>query len=156
MLILSMQNQFSEGKHVFSCIKGMSKRKNKPCTQARPLDIRTLIQNPRVPNKYELTIEKIKRLKVGDTTKFKEPIFWYNNVINAWCISGGTRYDSFWIGFYDNGSFKFTISCYEDMCWYNFKEFYKIEEIEIIDDFLVQEKFLETINHLIDEGILVF
>lgn len=41
------------------------------------------------------------------------------------------------------------------MCWYDFKEFYKIEEIEIIDDFLVQEMFLEKINYLIDEGILI-
>ena len=31
----------------------------------------------------------------------------------------------------------------------------KIEEIEIIDDFLVQEMFLEKINYLIDEGILI-
>ena len=130
------------------------KNNNKHYTQANSRDIRTLVQNPRVPNKHELTIEKIKNLKVGDTTKFKEPVFWRNNVVNAWCISGGTRYNSFWIGFYDNGTFKFTLSCFEDMCWYDFKEFYKIEEIEIIDDFLIQEMFLEKINYLIDEGIL--
>ena len=132
-----------------------TQKKNTHYTQVRTLDIRTLVQNPRVPNKHELTIEKIKNLKVGDTTKFKEPVFWRNNVVNAWCISGGTRYNSFWIGFYDNGTFKFTLSCFEDMCWYDFKEFYKIEEIEIIDDFLVQEMFLEKINYLIDEGILI-
>lgn len=134
----------------------MSKKKKKPNTPTIKLDLPTLIQNPRVPNKYKLTIEKVKNLKVGNTSKIGEPLFWRNNIVNAWCISGGTRCDSFWIGFYDNGSFKFTISCYEDMCWYNFKEFYKIEEIEIIDDFLVQEKFLEKINYLIDEGILIF
>ena len=134
----------------------MSKKKKTHYSKTQNIDIRTLVQNPRVPNKYDLTIEKIKNLKVNDTSKFGEPIFWRNDVVNAWCISGGTRYNSYWIGFYDNGTFRFTISCYEDMCWYNFKEFYKIEEIEIIDDFLVQEMFLEKINYLIDEGILIF
>lgn len=140
------------------------KKKKKRYAKIQSIDIDTLIKNPRVPNKYELTIEKIKSLKVGDITKFKEPTFWRNNIVNAWCISYGTEKDSgnmlspdsFWIGFYDNGDFKFYFTSYGDMCGYDFEEFYNPNEIEIIDDFLVQEKFLEKINLLIDEGILIF
>lgn len=165
MLIFLIQFYSLERKHVFSCIKAMSKKKKKMrYALTQNLNITTLIKNPRIPNKYELTIEKIKNLKIGDTSKIREPLFLRNSIVNAWCISYGTGKDSgnmfspnyFWIGFYDDGSFKFNFTCYGDMCTYEFKEFYKIEEIEILDDFLIQEKFLEKINHLIDEGILIF
>lgn len=41
------------------------------------------------------------------------------------------------------------------MCGYNFKKFYDEKEIENEIDLQTQEKLLDTINHLIDEGILV-
>lgn len=142
----------------------MSKKKKKKWyTKNTTIDIDTLIKNPRIQNKYDLTIPKIKNLKIGDTSKICTPLFWRNNVVNAWCISyesdqdsgNNLSYDSFWIGFYDNGNFEFYFTSYGDMCGYDFEEFYNPHEIEIIDDFLVQEKFLEKINLLIAEGILV-
>lgn len=133
--------------------KKKSKKKMYKCTSKQ--DISALLKNPRVPNKYNLTISKIKSLKIGDTSKICSPLFWRNNVVNAWCISFGTHEDSFWIGFYDNGSFEFNFTSYEGMTSYEFEEFYNREEIEIVDDFIIQEKFLETINHLIDEKILI-
>lgn len=143
----------------------MSKKKKKKFyAKTQIYDINTLIKNPRVPNKYNLTVEKVKNLKINDSTKICTPLFWRNDVINAWCISyesdqdSGNKlsYDSFWIGFYDNGDFKFYFTSYGDMCGYDFEEFYNPHEIEIIDDFLVQEKFLEKINLLLDEKILTF
>lgn len=41
------------------------------------------MRKPKVENKYNLTMKKIKKLKVGDEFKIKEPLFWRNNVINA-------------------------------------------------------------------------
>lgn len=124
---------------------------------------------PKVENKYNLTISKIKKLKVGDRNKICEPLFWRNNVINAWCISGsaGSAKDrefatdnEFWIGIYDidaksyAGKFRFTFSTYGGMCGYNFNKFFEPSDIENDLDLEIQEKFLNTINNLIDKGIL--
>ena len=124
---------------------------------------------PRVENKYNLNIKDCKKLIIADRTKVKEPLFWRNNVINAWCISGsagtaadmqfGTN-DSFWIGIYDEdanayaGKFKFYFTSYGDMCGYDFSEFYQQNDIKNANDLHIQEMFLEKINILIDEGIL--
>lgn len=129
------------------------------------------MRKPKIKNKYNLTIKDIKHLKIGDRTKFHEPEFWYNNVVNAWCISGDTAknsadleyltYDEFWIGFYDEtakscaGKFEISFDSYGGMCGYNFNEFYRSQDIENIDDLEIQEKFLEKINWLIDEGVLI-
>ena len=68
------------------------------------------MRSPKVKNKYNLTMKKINKLKVGDESKIKEPLFWRNNVINAWCINRiiGTDDDvkygtdnDIWIGIYD-------------------------------------------------------
>ena len=40
------------------------------------------MRKPKVENKYNLTMKKIKKLKVGDESQIKEPLFWRNNVIN--------------------------------------------------------------------------
>ena len=39
-------------------------------------------------NKYDLDMKKVRKLRVGDESKIHKPLFWRNDVINAWCISG--------------------------------------------------------------------
>lgn len=126
------------------------------------------MRKPKVKNKYNLTMKNINNLKVGDELKINEPLFWRNNVVSAWCISKdiGTDADkrygtdnSFWIGIYDEPYYgkRFHVKCYSfgGMCGYNFKKFYDEKEIENEIDLQTQEELLDTINHLIDEGILV-
>lgn len=128
------------------------------------------MRKPKVKNKYKLDIKTIKKLAVANRDEIKEPLFWRNEVISAWCISGsaGTKEDEefctndeFWIGIYDvnapsyAGKFRFTFSSYGGMCGYNFDNFFDSSEIENINDLEIQEKFLSTINLLIDKKILV-
>lgn len=129
------------------------------------------MRKPKVPNKYNLTPEKIRKLKY-DRSKIGKPVFWRNNVIDAWCITTDTAkngadytygtYDSFWLGIYDDnaehfaGKLRFWFDSYGGMCDYNFTKFYK--ESEILDemDLEIQEKALEIFNQLIDDGVLYF
>ena len=119
---------------------------------------------PSIKNRYKLSISSIKKLQIGDRSKICEPLFWYNNVINAWCIcdSVGKYEDAeFWLGIYDEdapsykGKFRFNFSTYMGMCSYTFEKFYDKTEIENNYDWQIQEKFLGVINKLLDEGILV-
>lgn len=129
-----------------------------------------LHRKPIVPNKYKLNIAKIKKLKVGNRELICEPLFWRNNVISAWCISGssGTEADhrfgtdnGYWIGIYDDdakayaGKFRIDFSSYGGMCGYNFTSFYQPKDIENENDLKIQELFLEKINYLIDNGVLI-
>ena len=129
-----------------------------------------LLRKPRVENKYNLNINKIKKLKIGDRSNISEPLFWRNNVINAWCISGSSGTDAdhrfgtddgYWIGIYDEnaksyaGKFRFNFTSYGGMCSYNFTSFYRSKDIENENDLRIQELFLEKINYLIDNGILI-
>ena len=129
------------------------------------------MRKPKVKNKYNLTVQDLKRLRVGNREKISDPLFWRNNVINAWCISQTTiknrrddefgTYDEFWIGVYDEdaksyaGKIRVTFSSYGGMCHYNFKKFFDFSEIENEMDLEIQEKFITTINQLLDEQILV-
>lgn len=129
------------------------------------------MRKPKVKNKYNLTVQDLKRLRVGNREKILDPLFWRNNVINAWCISQTTiknrrddefgTYDEFWIGVYDEdaksyaGKIRVTFSSYGGMCHYNFKKFFDFSEIENEMDLEIQEKFITTINQLLDEQILV-
>lgn len=125
---------------------------------------------PKVKNVYNLTISKIKKLKVGNRSGICEPIFWRNDVIQAWCISavfGGKEAlaacdeDSYWLGIYDEDAkaykskFRFYFTSYGGMCGYEFEKFFKPEDIENEMDLELQEGFLAKINELIDLGILV-
>lgn len=128
------------------------------------------MRKPRIENKYNLTMKDCKHLVVKNRNKICEPLFWRNNAIDAWCLSGSTArnskdveyccYNDFWIGIYDDdakayaGKVRVTFSSYGGMCSYNFKNFYDYKEIENEDDLRVQEMFLETINMLLDEGVL--
>ena len=128
------------------------------------------MRNPKVENKYGLTISKAKKLKIGNRDEIKAPLFWRNNAISAWCISGvtGTKRDmqfatndEFWIGIYDidapsyAGEFRFTFNSYGGMCGYEFENFFDESEIENENDLSIQEKFISIINELIDKQILL-
>ena len=125
------------------------------------------MRKPKVENKYNLKPKDIERAIILDYEKLKQPPFWRNNIVQAWCLSGGSgrgyygsHMDSYWIGFYDNnakaysGKIRLSCSAYEDMCNYNFKKFFDYNEIENEVDLELQEKLLSRINWLIDEGII--
>lgn len=127
------------------------------------------MRKPRVKNKYNLTIPQIRKLVIKDRSQVCAPLFWRNNVISAWCISGhaGTKADvnfctdnEFFIGIYDQdapayaGKFRVSFDCYGGMCGYRFNKFFQPADIECENDLLIQERFLEKINELLDKGIL--
>ena len=127
------------------------------------------MRKPKVPNKYNLTPAKVRKLKY-DRSKIGKPMFWRNNVIDAWCITRDTAkndkdweygaYDGFWLGIYDDdakryaGKVRITFESYGGMCGYNITGFYKPSEIENEMDLEIQEKALEVLNQLIDDGVL--
>lgn len=125
------------------------------------------MRKPRVKNKYNLKPKDIEKATILDYERLKQPPFWRNNVVNAWCLSDGAGkgyygnwMDSYWIGFYDAdakayaGKIRLSCSAMEDMCSYNFKKFFDYSEIEHEVDLELQEKLLNRINWLIDEGII--
>lgn len=127
------------------------------------------MRKPTVKNKYNLTMAKIRKLKIVDRSKVGKPLFWRNDVIGAWCIVGsaGNKMDvvfgtdnEFWIGIYDDnaktyaGEFRVHLTSYGGMCSYKFNQFFREKDIENDNDLLIQEKFLSKINELIDLGIL--
>lgn len=89
----------------------------------------------------------------------KKP-FWRNDVVKAYCLSGSAGYDGYWIGFYDAdaptyaGRICLRCHCWDGMGSYKFKKFFDPDEIENADDLHLQEKLLEVLNWLIDEGIV--
>lgn len=125
------------------------------------------MRQPKVENKYNLKPSDIPNLIILDRSRICKPLFWRNNVINAWCISGSVGTDAdrryaadneYWIGIYDKPYYRKMIH-YHCYCWggmgsYKFKEFFNMKEIENERDLQTQEKLLEIINKLIDEGIL--
>lgn len=125
------------------------------------------MRKPKVENKYNLKPKDIQKAIVLNYDRLHKPPFWRNDVVQAWCLSGGSGkgcfggcIDSYWIGFYDKdakayaGKIRLSCSSYEDMCGYNFKKFFDDKEIEHEVDLELQEKLLERINWLIDEGII--
>lgn len=125
------------------------------------------MRKPRVKNKYNLKPKDIEKAVILDYDKLHKPPFWRNDVVQAWCLSGGSGkglyggwIDSYWLGFYDKdadayaGKVRLSCSSCEDMYNYNFKKFFDYNEIENEVDLELQEKLLERINWLIDEGIV--
>ena len=71
------------------------------------------MRQPTVENKYDLTMAKIRKLKITDRSQIGKPLFWRNDVIGAWCIVGAAGSDmdiqfgtdnEFWIGIYDDNA----------------------------------------------------
>lgn len=128
------------------------------------------MRKPKIINKYNLKFSDIKNLKILDRGRICEPLFWRNNVVNAWCISETTAkteadsrygtYNDYWIGIYDEdapsykGKIRVSCSAYGGMCDYNFKNFFDYSEIENELDLEIQEKLLDKANFLIDNKIL--
>lgn len=130
------------------------------------LNLSEVIEIAAKTNKYNLTPVSIQKLKILDRTKIAKPLFWRNNAIPAWCIIETTAknsseyecccYNDYWLGIYDNDRIKLTFSAYGGMCNYNFENFFDSTSIEHKIDLEIQEKFINKINYLIDEGILGF
>lgn len=125
------------------------------------------MRKPSVENKYNLKPKDIEKAKILDYEKLHKPPFWRNNVVQAWCLSGGSGngyyggfMNNYWIGFYDEnakaygGKIRLSCTALEDMCSYNFKKFFDFNEIEHEVDLELQEKLLERLNWLIDEHII--
>lgn len=128
------------------------------------------MREPKIKNKYNLTMKDIRKLKIGDRSQLKEPLFWRNTSINAWCISKTTAkypvdyvcdtYCDYWIGIFDEDSkrkikFRVDVDSHGGMCTYKFNKFFDYKEIENEMDLEIQEKLLSKINELIDLGVLV-
>lgn len=129
------------------------------------------MRKPKVKNKYNLTPQNIKKLKFN-RAQIGEPLFWRNNVINAWCITKTTirnskdaefgTYNEFWLGIYDDdakayaGKLRVSFSAYGGMCKYEFKKFFDPSEIENELDLQIQEQAISVLNELIDKQILYF
>lgn len=68
--------------------------------------------------------------------------------------------NGFWIGIYDEdapkyaGKFRTYLTSYGGMCGYTFHHFFCPDDIECENDMLIQEKFLNKINLLLDIGVL--
>ena len=117
------------------------------------------------PNKYNLTPQNIKQLKILNWEKLKK-YTWYNSAMidtGEWYChlegsNGGGVYedeDEFWIGFNkDNDEINCRFYSYEGMCSYNFEEFYDTSTIENRWDMNVQVNAIKYLNMLLDEGIL--
>lgn len=125
------------------------------------------MRKPKVKNKYNIKPHDIQKASILNYDKLHNPPFWRNDIIQAWCLLDGSGkgfngdwIDSYWIGFYDQdaksyaGQIILKCSSYEDMCNYNFAKFFDYDEIENEVDLELQEKLLERINWLIDEGII--
>ena len=118
-------------------------------------------------NKYNLKPKDIEHAIVLNLQALHDKPFWYNNVVKAWCLSGGSgkglyggyEYE-YWIGFYDEdapahaGKIKVHCSSYEGMCTYKFKEFFNSKEISNLYELQLQQELLRVINKLIDSKII--
>ena len=122
--------------------------------------VRKQLRKPTVVNKYKLKPLDIQKAVILQPERLTKPPFWRNNVVKAYCLSGGVGYNQYWIGFYDAdaptyaGRICLRCHTWDGMGSYKFTSFFKPDQIENEDDLRLQEMVLETINWLIDEGIV--
>lgn len=125
------------------------------------------MRKPNVKNKYNLKPKDIQKSKVLNKEALMHAPFWRNDVVSAYCLSGGCgkdylgEYDmSYWIGFYDEdapayaGKIRLELTSYGGMCGYDITKFFKESEIKNENDLRLQELLLTKINWLIDSGII--
>lgn len=116
-------------------------------------------------NKYHLTRDMLKQIKVLEPSKITEPLFRFNSVIDKWMITKNTAknaldwscltYDEFmimvdpltWTAYVE-------FHAWGGMASYNFQDFFNPDEIEFQIDLEIQEQFIETINDLLDCKII--
>ena len=119
-----------------------------------------------VPNKYNLVVTDIKKLKILDWDKLKKKC-WHNEAMKdtgSWwchlegCQADGKPYndeDEFWIGFREeDNKVDSWFTSYGGMCGYNFEKFYDADDYENDFDIGVQVNALRWLNIMIDEKIL--
>lgn len=116
------------------------------------------------PNKYNLTVKSIKKLKILDWDRLKKKT-WHNKAMltgNWWCHLEGCNLlgdyddeDEFWIGFNeDNDKIDCQFSSNGGMFGYEFEKFYNFNDIENKYDMNVQANTIKWLNQMIDDGIL--
>ena len=140
--------------------------------------MKKLHREPIEENKYMLTPESIRKLKIVDRSKLQNHGFWYNSVIWGWCFSeeigDGTccSDNSFWLCAYDEeirefwgtkkevkerikkaNTVDFSFGVYGGHCNSEILKFYSPKYIENENDLVIQEKFIKKINELIDDNI---
>jgi hypothetical protein len=141
--------------------------------------LKKLHREPVEQNKHNLNAKTIRNLKIVNREKLKDFGFWYNKVICGWCISDevgdGTccSDNSFWICVYDNeikvssnnkkeikeklqkeNTVDFSFGIYGSHLGQRIEKFYNPKDIENDNDLVIQEKFIQIINRLIDNDIL--
>ena len=110
--------------------------------------------------------ENLKIIKDGNPTLLEKLYGSYNEYVYAWVIHDATS-DQFceceyYIHIYDDnapkhaGEVEIKFVCYMGMCGFGFNNFYVPEEVQNdVYRLEIQEKFMEIINLLLDEGALV-
>ncbi len=118
------------------------------------------------PNKYNLTVKKIRHLKILDWERLKdENVTWRNDAMNNgpwYChLEGsniGGKYndaDEFWIGFRESDNkIRCHFTSYGGMCDYKFNAFYYPGNIKNKFDMNVHANTIRWLNKMIDEGVL--
>lgn len=99
------------------------------------------------------------RVKIVDKNRITKSPFWRNDVVDAWCLSKCIGTDVYadneiWIGFYDNGKIKVSVSAYDGMCDYKFNKFYDEATIENDIDWNTHVELLKMYNWLIDNEVV--
>ena len=128
------------------------------------------MRQPKVENTYNLTPYSITQLKIN-RSKVNETYFLRHNFIKAWYIHGSTAknptdyhyrfFNEYWLEVYDEdvsstaSQIKLLFLHCHGLRDYIFDSFYDFSTIEKEMDLEIQEKFLEKINHLIDEGVFI-
>ena len=118
------------------------------------------------PNKYNLKVKDIKRLKILDWARLKSETFYNQAMLSGtwWCKLIGCqdpnsgKYDDeneFWFGVNEqNNKIDYHFSSFGGMCGYEFKKFYDMKDISNKYDMNVQVNTIRWLNEMIDEGIL--
>ena len=116
-------------------------------------------------NKYGLTLDNIKKLKVNRELVNEENGFWRNEAIKGWCLSGSVGIDEYpicdateyWLGVYDKPEEGKEIDCYfsaySGMCDYTFDKFFDKKDIDHREDYVIQYRFINLMNNLIEKGV---
>ena len=127
------------------------------------------MRKPKVENKYNLTYEDLNKLKVLNRDEICEPLFFRENIFNAWRLIKDTAKNDrdklfgtinyFSITIYDKDSInkekiKVNFYCRGGLCEYKFNKFFDYKDIDNELDLEIQEKFISTINYLLDKKIL--
>lgn len=123
------------------------------------------MRKPKVENKYNIQPKDFEKLKVLDKKKIIDSgLFFRNNANNSYTkilassnnkqdLQHGSLDECFFIIYdeEDKIEIKFT-AC--ELYSYNFDNFYDYKEIDNMHDLIIQEKFLELLNYLLDEKMI--